>query len=119
MTKLYCLVFDQESGASEDFNFNYLQEDNFEVYMTEEERDARVFFLNNTLPNLINSCETCDEVEVCEFWAMPFDVESNNSYGVIPKIMADRYKDEEYSIEYSETPEGPKVTITDLCEAGE
>jgi hypothetical protein len=45
--KIYGIIYDKDYGNSEDWNLNYLNKNNYEVFLLEKDRDKRAVFLND------------------------------------------------------------------------
>ena len=45
--KIYGIIYDKDYGNSEDWNLNYLNNNNYEVFLLEKDRDKRAVFLND------------------------------------------------------------------------
>lgn len=88
-TILYGLVIDMDEGNSEDFNFNYLESDHFELYVTEEERDERI----KVLDNIFNQVEVFDQdKELPEVVYIKFEAQMGRGE-LIPKVLNEAMKD--------------------------
>jgi hypothetical protein len=106
MALLYGLVVDSNDGAPEDFNFNYLETHNFELYETVEEREKRYEFLTKLFKLLANGGELD---EPGEFASLKFEIDLGRDMPVIPVGISEWAKDNGYAIEVDENEE---ITVT-------
>jgi hypothetical protein len=88
MKTSYVLAYDNDTGSSEDWNFNYLK--NYEVYDTAEARDLRIAFLEKVF-QLANSVEEDD-------WSyLKIDI-PQSGYPLVPEVLQESLEDYGYEM---------------------